>query len=118
VQDDPITPVLKALKTMRLKLKVNEPLSSFAFKFNLRRYSEAEAGRIATLEREGKQCKAGAYTRSLQSSTRGPSGHNAHVTAQLEDLRDTSLTLDFNLSTFEIHRRVSLGYMGDKVSLS
>jgi len=33
--------------------------------------------------------KAGAYTRSLQSSTGGPSGHIAHVRAHLEHLRDT-----------------------------
>jgi len=35
-------------------------------------------------------CEAGAYTRSLQSSTWGPSGHIALVRAQLEHLRDTS----------------------------
>jgi len=33
----------------------------------------------------------GAYTRSLQSSTGGPSGHIAHIRAQLEHLRDTSM---------------------------
>ena len=32
----------------------------------------------------------GAYTRSLQSSTWGPSGHIAHARAQLEHLRATS----------------------------
>jgi len=31
-----------------------------------------------------------AYTRSLQTSTSGPSGHIAHITAQLEHLRTTS----------------------------
>jgi hypothetical protein len=41
-----------------------------------------------------------------------------HFRAQLEDLRDTSLTLELNLSTFGKHPRVSMGYMGDKVSLS
>jgi hypothetical protein len=34
--------------------------------------------------------KAGAYTRSPHSSTGGPSGHTAHVRAQIEHLRDTS----------------------------
>jgi len=38
VQVDPIEPVLKAPKTKRLKLNVDELLSSFAFKFSLRRY--------------------------------------------------------------------------------
>ena len=35
-------PKLKALGTKRLTLKRDEPLSSFAFKFNLRRYNKAE----------------------------------------------------------------------------
>ena len=39
VQVVPMKPMLKALKTMRLKLKCDEPLSSFAFKFNLHRYT-------------------------------------------------------------------------------
>jgi hypothetical protein len=42
----------------------------------------------------------------------------AHFRAQLEDLRDTSLTSDINLSTFETHPRVNMGHMGNKVSLS
>ena len=43
----------------------------------------------------------------------------AHFRAQLEDLRDTSLTLELNLSTFGTHPRVNLGlYMGVKVLLS
>jgi len=33
-------PVLKAPGTMLLKLRYDEPLSSFAFSFNLRRYSK------------------------------------------------------------------------------
>jgi hypothetical protein len=43
VQIDPTKPMLKALKTKRLKLNYDEPLLSFAFKFNLRRYSWATA---------------------------------------------------------------------------
>jgi len=42
----------------------------------------------------------------------------AHFRAQLEDLRDTLLTLELNLSIFGTHPRVTLGCMGDKVSLS
>ena len=42
----------------------------------------------------------------------------AHFTAQLEDLRDTSLTLELNLCTFGTHPRIVLGHMGFKVSLS
>jgi len=42
----------------------------------------------------------------------------AHFRTQLEDLRDTSLTLDNNLSTFGPHPRVALVHKGDKLSLS
>jgi hypothetical protein len=41
VQVDPIKPTLKAPGTKRLKLKHDEPLSTFAFKINLRRYNVA-----------------------------------------------------------------------------
>ena len=41
VQVDPIKPTLKAPGTKRLKLKHDKVLSSFAFKFNLRRYNPA-----------------------------------------------------------------------------
>jgi hypothetical protein len=40
----------------------------------------------------------------------------AHFSAQLEDLEDTSLTLQLNLSAFGTHPRLNLGYMGDEVS--
>jgi len=39
-----------------------------------------------------------------------------HFSAQLEDLRDTSLTSELNLSTFRTHPRINLGHMGEKVS--
>jgi hypothetical protein len=45
-------------------------------------------------------------------------GTLAHFRAQLEDLRDTSLTLELNLSTFGTHSRDSLGYTGDRVCLT
>ena len=41
MQVDPIKPTLKPPRTKRLKLQHDEPLSSFAFNFNLRRYHEA-----------------------------------------------------------------------------
>jgi hypothetical protein len=43
VQVDPIKPTLKAPGTKRLKLQYDEPLSNFAFNFNLRRYTPALA---------------------------------------------------------------------------
>ena len=43
VQVDPIRPTLKAPGTKRLKLKYDEPVSNFAFKFNLRRYNQKQA---------------------------------------------------------------------------
>ena len=42
VQADPIKPVVKAPRSERLKLKCDDLLSRFAFRFNLRRYSLAE----------------------------------------------------------------------------
>jgi hypothetical protein len=59
VQVDPMEFVLKAPGTKRLKLECDKLLSSFAFKFNLRRYSKG----TATAE-EGR-C---VYTRALHSS--------------------------------------------------
>ena len=55
------------------------------------------------------------------TATSAPAGQGltlAHFRAQLEDLRDTSLTLELNLSTLGPHPRVTLGYMGDNLSLS
>jgi hypothetical protein len=43
---------------------------------------------------------------------RGRGLHSSIFTAQLEVLRDTSLTLELNLSTFRTHARVGLGYRG------
>jgi len=41
-----------------------------------------------------------------------------HYSAQLEDLRNTSLTVELNLRTPWTHPRVKLDDMGDKVSFS
>jgi hypothetical protein len=38
VQIDPMKAALKALGSVRLKLRCDETLSNFGFKFNLRRY--------------------------------------------------------------------------------
>ena len=42
VQVDPIKPTLKAPEIKLLKLSYDKLLTNFAFKFNLRRYTEAE----------------------------------------------------------------------------
>jgi hypothetical protein len=41
MQVDPVRPTLKPPGIMLLKLIYNEPLSNFAFDFNLRRYTKA-----------------------------------------------------------------------------
>jgi len=45
VQVDPITATMKAPGTKRSKLKYDELLSSFAFNFNLGRYTSARSSR-------------------------------------------------------------------------
>jgi len=64
VQVDPIKPVLKAPGTKRLILQSDEPLSNFAFKFNLRRYTPDVLGVTRKYYPE-----AGSYTPPLLSST-------------------------------------------------
>ena len=51
MQIDPIKPTLKAPGTKLLKLKCDKPLSNFAFEFNLRRYTKAQAVRNFTESR-------------------------------------------------------------------
>jgi hypothetical protein len=70
VQVDPIKPTLKAPGTVRLKLKYDEPLTKFAFNFNLRRYIQEvlEAAGADKMESDGAAAfgddsAAGAYTR-------------------------------------------------------
>ena len=63
----PIKPTFKAPGTEHLKLKCDEPLSNFAFNFNLRRYMKANGKCALTVTAPG--FKAGAYTRSLFGST-------------------------------------------------
>jgi len=57
VQVDPIKPKLKPPGTKRLKLTYGEPLSDFAFKFNLRRYD------VVRQPLDMSCLAAGAYTR-------------------------------------------------------
>ena len=61
MQVDPINPTLKPPGTKRLKLKCEKLLSTFAFKFNLRRYNKAMASIFSGLV----QC--GAWGRGLHS---------------------------------------------------
>ena len=80
MQVDPIKPKLKPPGTKRLKLKNDEPLSNFALKFNLRRYSKANDDEVeeahVLVERHRQRCVAGACTRSHQSSTLATPGHS------------------------------------------
>ena len=61
VQVDPMKPMLKAPGSKRLKLKCDESLWNFAFKFNLRRHTEVRAFTDEVEER--------LYGRALHSST-------------------------------------------------
>jgi hypothetical protein len=56
--------------------------------------------------------------RSTMAGTAGQGLTLAHFTAQLEDLRDISHTLELILSISGTHPRVTLGCVGDEVSLS
>ena len=74
MQVDPIKPKLKPPGTQRLKLKCVRLLSTFAFKLNLRRYSQATqvggAGELAVMSEDtAGMVQAGAYTRPLFTST-------------------------------------------------
>jgi hypothetical protein len=54
VQVDPIKSTLKPPGTKRLNLQYDEPLSNFAFKFNLCRYTVAE-NRLSDIKRRMKR---------------------------------------------------------------
>jgi len=66
VHVDPIKPTLRAPGIKRLNLKCDKLRSTFAFKFNLRRYNE-EGQDVFTYNVQERT--AGAYTRPLLSST-------------------------------------------------
>jgi hypothetical protein len=61
---NPMKPMLKATGTRRLKLECDEPLSNFAFNFNLRRYKKAIREEVA----QRAAAEAGACTRPLFGS--------------------------------------------------
>jgi hypothetical protein len=72
VQVGPIKPTFKAPGTKRLKLKYAVPLSNFAFKFNIRRYTKMSNPHYPPeiqAETTLINFTAGAYTRPLLSST-------------------------------------------------
>ena len=75
MQVDPIKPALKAPRTQHLKPIYNEPLSNFAFKFILRRYTKPVLRRhlleqnILESSGTGAVAEAGAFIRPLFSST-------------------------------------------------
>jgi len=62
VHVDPIKPMLKPPETKHLKLQCDELLSSFAFKFKLRRYTPVLSHRVGA---RAAATAAGAYTRPL-----------------------------------------------------
>jgi hypothetical protein len=67
-----LIPKLKAPGTKHLKLEFDELLSSFAFKFSLRRYMMVRALRRQFVPEEHfavQEVEAGAYTPPLLSST-------------------------------------------------
>ena len=51
MQVDPIKPALKATASERLKLKCDDLLSNFAFKFSLRRYIPVQQVQAVTPEK-------------------------------------------------------------------
>jgi len=59
VQVDPIKPVLKAPGTKRLKLNSDDPLSKFAFRFNLRRYTKVSFARGGGLGQQPRRILVG-----------------------------------------------------------
>jgi len=71
VQVDPIKPALKAPGTKRLELIYDGPLSDFAFKFKLRRYTSCAP-------------RTSSSTRTRATPTCGQGLTLVHVTAQLE----------------------------------
>ena len=66
MQVAPIKPTLKTPGTKRLRLRCDEPLSDFAFNFNLRRYTQVFFHRYYATKTDK---VAGAYTRQHFSST-------------------------------------------------
>ena len=125
-------------RELKLKATVDSDLSHYSFKrWNRRRFQRgfdranlhcptsscawrrSAVSAAARRSHAAARCSA-AFRSSTSARVCAPSQGLTlvHFSAQLEALRDTSLTLELNLSTFETHPRVNLAYMGDKVSLS
>jgi len=75
VQVDPIKPMLKAPGTKRLKLKSDELLSKFTFKFNLRHYTLDESLFVDLLtgtsdfDTSCYECQAGSYSENMYGNS-------------------------------------------------
>jgi len=67
VQVEPIKPMLKAPGTKRLKRKCGAPLSNFAFKFDLRRYTMVAAALLTGADKTelAAAIKAGRFSLTL-----------------------------------------------------
>jgi hypothetical protein len=76
VQVDPMKPTLKAPGSMHLNLRYEEPLSNFAFKFNLRRYTAVSVSNdLVTLYSLRTIRPGGELTVSVIHQTRYTRGH-------------------------------------------
>ena len=85
MQVEPMKSKLKAPGIKRLKLKYDEPLSKFAFKSNLRRYTEARANtaeaRTAVLEELTVDSEARLTATKVVRCWLNPSAVNASISA-------------------------------------
>jgi hypothetical protein len=70
VQVAPIKPTLKAAGTKRLKLKCDQPLSNFAFNFNVRHYNSDSDGVPSLLSSDGEEERARAATAASAAATK------------------------------------------------
>ena len=92
--------------TEYIRIRKRQPSNNFPA-----RYSAS----LASISRATPAEAAPSTRRALATAAAASQGLTlTHFRAQLDHLRDTSLTLELNLSTFGTHSRVKLGYMGDK----
>jgi hypothetical protein len=75
VQVDPIKPMLKAPGIKLLQLKYHRPLSKFAFKFNLRCYSQV----VAAAQRAGATSADTAMSRDMIAWIKAAKAHCSYV---------------------------------------
>ena len=104
-----LNPVLRALKTKRLKLKYDDFFSIlFQICFQLQLLPLHQGGGCGRRRRR-RAGRAGHAGRGL---------HSLPAKLNWRTFGNTSHPFELNLSTFRPRPRVNLGYMGDKVSLS